>query len=162
MSAATRGGKSLRPLGRDSLRLRRWPHPPRSRTVPLRCLPQPEAPADYFAHAAHGKPRPPAEERVAMDPDALFQPGHSVRGGDDPVGGDVQKPEGLKHRHRTLHSWLYLPWVIKPLWSPLVDLFRTKRFWIVCLQFVVGASLALVALTVPGPGFFAGPSRSSG
>jgi|UniRef100_UPI00404B8E6C MFS transporter, PAT family, beta-lactamase induction signal transducer AmpG len=51
-------------------------------------------------------------------------------------------------------SWLYLPWVIKPLWSPLVDLFRTKRFWIVGLQFVVGASLAAVALTVPGPGFF--------
>jgi PAT family beta-lactamase induction signal transducer AmpG len=53
-------------------------------------------------------------------------------------------------------SWLYLPWVIKPLWSPLVDLFRTKRFWIVCLQFVVGASLALVALTIPGPAFFRG------
>ena len=51
-------------------------------------------------------------------------------------------------------SWLYLPWVIKPLWSPLVDLFRTKRWWIVGLQFVVGAALALVALTVPGPDFF--------
>lgn len=51
-------------------------------------------------------------------------------------------------------SWLYLPWVIKPFWSPLVDLFRTKRFWIVSLQFVVGAALAAVALTVPGPGFF--------
>ncbi len=51
-------------------------------------------------------------------------------------------------------SWLYLPWVIKPLWSPIVDLFRTKRFWIVGLQFVVGAALAAVALTVPGPGFF--------
>ncbi len=51
-------------------------------------------------------------------------------------------------------SWLYLPWVIKPLWSPLVDLFRTKRFWIVGLQFVVGTALALVALTVPGPDFF--------
>ncbi|WP_438480635.1 AmpG family muropeptide MFS transporter [Oleiharenicola lentus] len=51
-------------------------------------------------------------------------------------------------------SWLYLPWVIKPLWSPLVDLFRTKRFWIVALQFVVGGSLALVALTLPGPMFF--------
>ena len=53
-------------------------------------------------------------------------------------------------------SWLYLPWVIKPLWSPLVDLFKTKRFWIVALQFVLGASLALVALTVPGPAFFRG------
>ncbi len=51
-------------------------------------------------------------------------------------------------------SWLYLPWVIKPLWSPLVDLFRTKRWWIVSLQFTVGAALALVALTVPGPDFF--------
>lgn len=53
-------------------------------------------------------------------------------------------------------SWLYLPWVIKPLWSPLVDLFRTKRWWIVGLQFVVGGALALVALTVPGPAFFRG------
>jgi MFS transporter, PAT family, beta-lactamase induction signal transducer AmpG len=51
-------------------------------------------------------------------------------------------------------SWLYLPWVIKPLWSPLVDLFRTKRFWIVSLQLLVGAALAMVALTVPAPGFF--------
>jgi PAT family beta-lactamase induction signal transducer AmpG len=51
-------------------------------------------------------------------------------------------------------SWLYLPWVIKPLWSPIVDLFRTKRFWIWGLQFVVGAALAGVALTVPGPDFF--------
>jgi len=51
-------------------------------------------------------------------------------------------------------SWLYLPWVIKPLWSPLVDRFRTKRAWIVALQFFVGAGLAAVALTVPGPDFF--------
>ncbi len=51
-------------------------------------------------------------------------------------------------------SWLYLPWVIKPLWSPIVDLFHTKRFWIVGLQFVVGAAMAAVALTVPAPGFF--------
>lgn len=51
-------------------------------------------------------------------------------------------------------SWLYLPWVIKPLWSPIVELFRTKRFWIVGLQFIVGAAMAAVALTVPAPGFF--------
>lgn len=51
-------------------------------------------------------------------------------------------------------SWLYLPWVIKPLWSPIVDLFRTKRFWIVGLQFVIGVAMAAVALTVPAPGFF--------
>jgi PAT family beta-lactamase induction signal transducer AmpG len=51
-------------------------------------------------------------------------------------------------------SWLYLPWVIKPLWSPLVEMFSTKRVWIVALQFVVGASLALVALTIPAPKAF--------
>ncbi len=51
-------------------------------------------------------------------------------------------------------SWLYLPWVIKPLWSPLVDMFRTKRFWIVILQLVIGVSLAMVALTIPTTGFF--------
>ncbi len=51
-------------------------------------------------------------------------------------------------------SWLYLPWVIKPLWSPLVDMFRTKRFWIWSLQFTIGLAFALVALTLPGPKFF--------
>src|SRR5260221_11288648 len=51
-------------------------------------------------------------------------------------------------------SWLYLPWVIKPLWPPLVDLLGTKRRWIVGLQFVLGAALALVASTIPGPPFF--------
>ncbi|HUJ43580.1 MAG TPA: MFS transporter [Opitutaceae bacterium] len=48
-------------------------------------------------------------------------------------------------------SWLYLPWVIKPLWSPLVDLIRTKRVWVVCLQLILGAVLGLLALLVPGP-----------
>ncbi len=51
-------------------------------------------------------------------------------------------------------SWLYLPWVIKPLWSPVVDLFKTKRFWIILMQLFVGAGLAGVALTIPVPNFF--------
>ncbi|PAW66164.1 MAG: MFS transporter [Opitutia bacterium Tous-C1TDCM] len=51
-------------------------------------------------------------------------------------------------------SWLYLPWVIKPFWSPLVELLGTKRQWIVVLQLVVGAALGAVALTLPGPAFF--------
>ena len=51
-------------------------------------------------------------------------------------------------------SWLYLPWVIKPLWSPLVDILRTKRFWIVSMQLVIGAALAGVAFTIPADNFF--------
>jgi PAT family beta-lactamase induction signal transducer AmpG len=50
-------------------------------------------------------------------------------------------------------SWLYLPWVIKPLWSPLVDLLGTKRRWILAMQFLVGAALAMVALALPAPKF---------
>lgn len=51
-------------------------------------------------------------------------------------------------------SWLYLPWVIKPLWSPVVDILKTKRFWIIIMQLVIGAGLAGVALTIPTDNFF--------
>ncbi|HLW07268.1 MAG TPA: hypothetical protein VKY45_06870, partial [Marinilabiliaceae bacterium] len=51
-------------------------------------------------------------------------------------------------------SWLNLPWVIKPLWSPIVDLLKTKRWWIVVMQLLIGAGLAGVALTIPVPSFF--------
>ena len=51
-------------------------------------------------------------------------------------------------------SWLYLPWVIKPLWSPFVDIIGKKRNWIVIMQLLIGGGLAGVALTLPLPGFF--------
>lgn len=51
-------------------------------------------------------------------------------------------------------SWLYLPWVIKPLWSPLVDIVKTKRWWIVSMQILIGAGLAGVAFVLPGPDTF--------
>jgi PAT family beta-lactamase induction signal transducer AmpG len=51
-------------------------------------------------------------------------------------------------------SWLGLPWIIKPLWSPLVDILKTRRQWIWAMQFFLGAMLAGVALTIPVPHFF--------
>ena len=51
-------------------------------------------------------------------------------------------------------SWLYLPWVIKPLWSPIVDLLKTKRYWIVTTQLVISIALVGVALTIHLPFFF--------
>lgn len=51
-------------------------------------------------------------------------------------------------------SWLYLPWVIKPLWSPFVDLIRTKRWWILVMQLLIGAALGGVAFTIPTSHFF--------
>lgn len=53
-------------------------------------------------------------------------------------------------------SWLYLPWVIKPLWSPLVDLAKTKRWWITSMQLLIGGGLAAVALTLPTEWYFKG------
>lgn len=51
-------------------------------------------------------------------------------------------------------SWLYLPWVIKPFWSPFVDLLKTKRWWIVIMQLFIGAGLAGIAFMIPVPFFF--------
>jgi PAT family beta-lactamase induction signal transducer AmpG len=50
-------------------------------------------------------------------------------------------------------SLLYLPWAIKPLWSPFVDIFKTKRLWIVVMQFIIGLGLAGVAFMIPLPEF---------
>lgn len=51
-------------------------------------------------------------------------------------------------------SWLNLPWVIKPFWSPFVDLLKTKRWWVVTMQLLIGAGLAGVAFTIPTTFFF--------
>jgi MFS transporter, PAT family, beta-lactamase induction signal transducer AmpG len=51
-------------------------------------------------------------------------------------------------------SWLYLPWVIKPLWSPIVDIVRTRRYWIVAMQLLIGAGFAGIALALPTDDFF--------
>jgi PAT family beta-lactamase induction signal transducer AmpG len=67
----------------------------------------------------------------------------------------MYKKMGISNADIALYtSWLYLPWVIKPLWSPVVDILRTKRFWIVTMQFIIGVLLASVSLTIPLPSFF--------
>ena len=48
-------------------------------------------------------------------------------------------------------SLLYLPWVIKPLWSPFVDIIRTKRWWVMVMQVLMSVAFALTALTLPHP-----------
>ncbi len=51
-------------------------------------------------------------------------------------------------------GWLSLPWVIKPLWSPFVDLLKTKRWWVLAMQLLIGASLAGIAFTLPTAWWF--------
>lgn len=46
-------------------------------------------------------------------------------------------------------GWFYLPWLIKPLWSPFVDLLKTKRWWIVGMQLLMGVGMAGIAFTLP-------------
>lgn len=47
-------------------------------------------------------------------------------------------------------SWLYLPWVIKFIWSPFVDILKTKRWWTITMQLLIGAALGGIAFTIPG------------
>ena len=51
-------------------------------------------------------------------------------------------------------GWLYLPWVIKPFWSPFVDLFSTKRSWTICMQLCMAVCMASVAFLLPTNFFF--------
>lgn len=51
-------------------------------------------------------------------------------------------------------SWLYLPWVLKPLWSPFVDLKSTKRNWFLSMQLIIALALLGVGLTLPTNIFF--------
>jgi PAT family beta-lactamase induction signal transducer AmpG len=61
---------------------------------------------------------------------------------------------GLSNTEIALYtSWLYLPWVIKPVWSAFIDLVKTKRWWIVAMQLLIGAGLAGVALSLSAPDY---------
>lgn len=51
-------------------------------------------------------------------------------------------------------SLLYLPWVIKPLWSPFIDLYSTKRKWFLAMQLTISIAFLLVGLTIKMNNFF--------
>ncbi len=62
----------------------------------------------------------------------------------------LYKQLGLSNADITFYtSWLYLPWVIKPLWSPFVDVVKTKRWWILTMEVLIGAAFGGVAFTIP-------------
>ncbi len=62
----------------------------------------------------------------------------------------MYKSFGLSNTEIAFYTaWFYLPWVIKPLCSPFVDIYRTKRFWVISMQLLLGAGLAGMALTLP-------------
>lgn len=62
----------------------------------------------------------------------------------------MYKRMGISNTEVALYtSWLNLPWVIKPLWSPFIDIIKTKRYWITSMQLLIGAGLAGIAFTIP-------------
>lgn len=63
----------------------------------------------------------------------------------------MYKRLGISNTDIALYTgWLYLPWVIKPLWSPFVDIISTKRRWVIAMQLAIGTAFALIALALPG------------
>lgn len=67
----------------------------------------------------------------------------------------MYKRLGLSNTDIALYTgWLYLPWVIKPFWSPFIDIISTKRRWVVTMQWLIGAAFAGIAFALPTPFFF--------
>ncbi len=71
------------------------------------------------------------------------------------VVGIMYKNMGISDSQITVWTGLIaLPWTLKPLWSPVLEMFKTKKYFVVISQFVTGITFALVALSLPLPGFF--------
>ncbi len=71
------------------------------------------------------------------------------------VAGIMYKVLGISNAENTLFTGLlYLPWVIKPIWSPIVDVTKTKRWWILLMQLIIGLALFGVAMVIPMNNFF--------
>jgi PAT family beta-lactamase induction signal transducer AmpG len=71
------------------------------------------------------------------------------------IAGIFYKRLGLGNDVIALYTkLLLLPWSLKPLWSPLLEMFKTKKYFVVLLQVVGGVSLGLIALVLPLPAYF--------
>lgn len=67
----------------------------------------------------------------------------------------MYKRLGLSNTDIALYTgWLYLPWVIKPFWSPFVDIISTKRHWTITMQWLIGIAFAGIAFALPTSFFF--------
>lgn len=71
------------------------------------------------------------------------------------VAAIIYKNLGVANEDIALYtSQMYLPWVLKPLWAPLLETYRSKRFWVISMEFTMAAALGLVALCLPLADFF--------
>jgi len=71
------------------------------------------------------------------------------------IAGILYKRMGMANDVIALYtSWLLLPWSLKPLWSPLLEMFKTKKYFVVLFELIGGLCLALVAMCLPLPDYF--------
>src|SRR5207237_8991481 len=69
------------------------------------------------------------------------------------VSAVMYKNLGMSNADIAFHAGaMYLPWPIKPLWAPIVEMFRTKRFFVLAMELTMMVSLGCVALALPLPG----------
>jgi PAT family beta-lactamase induction signal transducer AmpG len=69
------------------------------------------------------------------------------------VSAVLYKNLGMSNADIAFHTGaMYLPWTIKPLWAPVVEMFRTKRFFVIAMELTMMVSLGAVALALPLPG----------
>ncbi|MBN1652368.1 MAG: MFS transporter [Deltaproteobacteria bacterium] len=66
------------------------------------------------------------------------------------VSAIMYKNLGLSNAQIALYTGsMYLPWVVKPLWAPIVEMFRTKKFFVLTMQLAMMVTLGCVALALP-------------
>src|ERR1035438_2227405 len=71
------------------------------------------------------------------------------------IAGILYKRLGMGNDVIALYTkLLLLPWSLKPLWSPLLEMFKTKKYFVVLLQLVGGVSLAVIGLCLPLASYF--------
>ena len=72
------------------------------------------------------------------------------------VAAIMYKNLGLPNADIALYTgMMYLPWTIKPLWAPVVELFKTKRFFVLCMEFTMAFSFAALGIALRMPSFLA-------
>jgi PAT family beta-lactamase induction signal transducer AmpG len=68
------------------------------------------------------------------------------------VAAIVYKNLGLSNAEIGLYTGsMYLPWVLKPLWAPLLELYGTKRSFVITMELVMVITFSLLALSLRLP-----------
>ncbi len=67
----------------------------------------------------------------------------------------MYKNFGLSNSEITFYTgWLYIPWVIKPVWAWFVDVYRTKRWWIYGMQMCLAITFVAITFSLQTPYYF--------